>query len=198
MLSTRGEMAEKNEMRDSVSLQVRARRRSAVRAVSNGNPVAAPETESSEPLVGFGPHLVFDGYSCPPERIADVARVYQLLDHLPDRIGMTKIMPPYVFRHGASGAPGEGVSGFVLIAESHISVHTFLDRRFVNVDIFSCEKFDVEDAMSALKQEFAPRRVDWKLFDRGLEFPRHRARSRSIVARERRSVARTLGLEASS
>jgi S-adenosylmethionine decarboxylase len=110
---------------------------------------------------------------------------------------MTKIMPPYVFRHGVKGKVSEGLSGFVLIAESHISVHTFPGRRFVNVDIFSCENFDVEDALAALREAFAPRRVEWKLLDRGREFPKQIGPTRAIVERDRRIVARGLGLEAS-
>jgi hypothetical protein len=39
--------------------------------------------------------------------------------------------------------------------------------------------------------------VEWKLLDRGREFPKHIAASRAIVARDRRLVARELGLEAS-
>ena len=148
-------------------------------------------------MLGFGPHLVFDGFGCPSTRLGDLDALYGLLDSLPDRIRMTKIMPPYVFRHGVAGEASGGVSGFVLIAESHISVHTFPARRFVNVDIFSCEHFDVEDALAALREAFAPRRVDWKLLDRGLEFPKHIGPSRTIVERDRRLVARGLGLEAS-
>ena len=146
---------------------------------------------------GFGPHLVFDGFGCPLERLGDLDALYRLLDGLPDRIHMTKIMPPYVFRHGKRGDPAEGLSGFVLIAESHISLHTFPGRRYVNADIFSCESFDVEDALAALKEAFAPRQVEWKLLDRGREFPKHIAASRAIVASDRRLVARELGLEAS-
>ena len=41
------------------------------------------------------------------------------------------------------------------------------------------------------------RRVDWRLFDRGSEFPKHLADSRTVVSRDRRSLARGLGLEAS-
>jgi S-adenosylmethionine decarboxylase len=147
--------------------------------------------------LGFGPHLVFDGFDCPLNRLVDLDSLYQLLDGLPDRIHMTKIMPPYVFRHGTPGDPAEGLSGFVLIAESHISLHTFPARRYVNADIFSCEAFDVEDALEALGQAFTPQRVEWKLLDRGREFPKHIAASRAIVARDRRLVARDLGLEAS-
>ena len=148
-------------------------------------------------MLGFGPHLVYDGHGCPTTRLGDLDSLYGLLESLPDRIRMTKIMPPYVFRHGVPGQASEGLSGFVLIAESHISIHTFPARHFVNVDIFSCENFDVEDALSALREAFAPRRVDWKLLDRGREFPKHIGSTRSIVAGERRMIARGIGLEAS-
>jgi S-adenosylmethionine decarboxylase len=148
-------------------------------------------------MLGFGPHLVFDGYGCPAARLGDLDGLYQLLDSLPTRIKMTKIMPPYVFRHEAGASEPGGLSGFVLIAESHISVHTFPERKFVNVDVFSCENFDVEDALAAIKQAFSPRRVVWKLLDRGREFPKHIGQSRALVERDRRMVARGIGLEAS-
>jgi S-adenosylmethionine decarboxylase len=152
-----------------------------------------------EPAVerGFGPHLVFDGHGCPAERLSDLDGLYALLDRLPDQIGMTKIMPPYVFRHGRPGQPAAGLSGFVLIAESHISVHTFPDQGFANADVFSCEPFDAGIVLSALKKAFAPGRVEWKLFDRGREFPKNIGRSRATVLEDRWQVARNLGLEVS-
>jgi S-adenosylmethionine decarboxylase len=70
-------------------------------------------------MLGFGPHLVFDGHGCPATRPGSVEALDGVLDGLPERIGMTKIMPPNVFRHGVAGEGSEGVSGFVLIAESH-------------------------------------------------------------------------------
>ena len=146
-------------------------------------------------MLGFGPHLVYDGYGCPSDRLGNLSSLYQLLEGLPERIQMTKIMPPYVLRHTDEKGL-EGLSGFVLIAESHISIHTFPSRKFVNVDIFSCNNFDVGDALGELKSAFTPRRVDWKLLDRGLEFPKHIGPSRELMNRERRQVARGLGLEA--
>ena len=169
------------------------------RSQRNGSGPAKREPSAPDPSrleVGFGPHLVFDGSGCPVSRLDDLSRLYTLLERLPDRIHMTKIMPPYVFRHGSPGSAEEGLSGFVLIAESHISMHTFPFRRFVNVDIFSCEDFDVEDTLHALREEFQPQSVEWKLLDRGREFPKHLARSRAVVAHDRRTVARSLGLEA--
>ncbi len=123
-------------------------------------------------------------------------RLYRLLDGLPDRIHMTKIMPPYVLRHVNAQGQVTGYSAFVLIAQSHITVHTFPGRGYVSADIFSCENFDVEDALAALQETFRPQRVEWQLLDRGREFPRDIAGSRALVEQERRRVATALGLEA--
>jgi S-adenosylmethionine decarboxylase len=151
---------------------------------------------SENRMVGFGPHLLYQAYGCPAPRLDDLGGLYELLDQMPSRIRMTKIMPPYVLRHTDSRGRFIGYSGFVLIAQSHISVHTFPDQRFLNADIFSCETFDVGAALSILRAAFHPQKVDWRLLDRGREFPRDIAGSRALVEQERRRVATALGLEA--
>lgn len=167
-------------------------RASAVRAV----PLAIEEPDDpATGAVGFGPHLVFDGHGCPRTRLDDVGQLYHLLHRLPDDIGMTRIMPPYVFRH-ATGV-SEGVSGFVLIAESHISLHTFPAQGFVRADVFSCMPFDVERVLAALRRAFTPRRAEWQLVDRGREFPKSLGGSRAAVMVQRRVAAGRLGLEVS-
>ena len=62
--------------------------------------------------------------------------VHGFLDKLPDEIGMTKINGPHVMTYNGPKEEDWGVSGFVMIAESHISVHTFPDRSYVNIDVF--------------------------------------------------------------
>jgi len=146
-------------------------------------------------MTGFGPHLVYDGYGCPPERLTDLPALYHLLDALPERIHLTRIMPPCVFRHVAADER-EGLSGFVPVAGSHFSVHTFPNRRCFNLDIFSAGPFDVEDALAAIARTFAPRRVDWRLLDRGLGVPHALEPARPRAGAERRTaIARAMGLE---
>jgi len=168
-------------------------------AVAAPRRVAArsPRVAGCDVELGFGPHLVFDGYRCPEARLSDLDRTWEFLDRLPERIGMTKIMPPYVFRHAERDPAHEGLSGFVLIAESHISVHTFPSKRFVNADVFSCEPFDVQKVLAELKKMFSPTRMEWKLLDRGREFPKSIGQSRAAVAQDRWHVARSMGLEVS-
>jgi S-adenosylmethionine decarboxylase len=154
--------------------------------------IPLPRAIDSEPGVGFGPHLTFDGSGCPPRRLDRLESIYDFLHHFPDVIGMTRIMPPYVLRYA-----DRGLAGFVLIAESHVTVHTYPSAGRVMVDVFSCRAFDVERAVAEVRALFTPDRVEWKLLDRGREFPRSIAGSRDVVLRERRAMARAMGLEAS-
>ena len=145
-------------------------------------------------MAGIGPHLVFDGFGCPAGPLEDLQALELLLEGLPGRVHVTRLLPPHVIRHGVPG-PNAGLSGFVLIAGGHVSVHTFPKRKFVTVDVFASADFDVEDALRELTAAFRPKRVDWKLLDRGLEYPRHLGDNRQRVESDRRAVvARAMGL----
>ena len=60
-----------------------------------------------------------------------------------------------------------GVSGFVLIAESHISIHTFVERHYVNIDIFSCKDFDADQVIKDFSNRLQLAEVRTHLVDRG-------------------------------
>ena len=121
----------------------------------------------------FGPHLTIDASQCDGEKLRDHTYVYSVLDQLPGEVGMTKIMPPYVVTYREGKVPEDwGISGFVMIAESHISIHTFPEKDYVFIDIFSCKEFDVEKAMDLLVSAFNAKRVTTNVVQRGLDFPR--------------------------
>lgn len=115
-------------------------------------------------------HLIIDGYNGNVQKMQDVDFIQQLLDVYPSRIGMTKISPPKVSKYIGSKPEDWGVSGFVLIAESHISIHTFPERSYINIDIFSCKEFDAEEAIRDLQQRFGLSEVRSYILNRGLEY----------------------------
>jgi len=140
----------------------------------------------------FGPHLILEAYGCPKDLLGDLGLVSETLDAYPAQLDMTKIMPPYVFRYSGTVPDDWGVSGVVLIAESHISIHTFPDKGFVTLDIFSCREFDVDAAIDYFKSVFKPTSVEKQVLQRGREFPRSLARAGSIVESERERMAATV------
>lgn len=139
---------------------------------------------------GFGPHLMLDGYGCDKAKLEDLNLIYRILEELPTRIGMTRIMPPYVFKYSGVKPEDWGISGFVLIAESHISIHTFPEKTFVSVDIFSCKPFDPEFASDYLKGAFEMSKVECTVLDRGTEFPKELNGAARLVRANRRRIAR--------
>ena len=102
----------------------------------------------------FGPHLIIDGSHCDTRKLADRILVEQVLNDYPAAIGMTKIGGPYMFEYQAPDPAYSGVSGLVVIAESHIAIHTFPELDYFTMDIFSCKNFDHEKAIDYIRKRF--------------------------------------------
>ncbi|MFQ5860376.1 MAG: S-adenosylmethionine decarboxylase [Dehalococcoidia bacterium] len=115
-------------------------------------------------------HLIVDGYGGDVVRLWDADALRRFLDTCPESIGMTKISEPSVLHYQGSREEDGGVSGFVLIAESHISVHTFPVRRYVNVDVFSCRSFDAQRVLAEIRELFALEELRNWVLDRGVEY----------------------------
>lgn len=121
----------------------------------------------------FGSHVTIDASGCNKRKLASVTLVYDILNKLPDKIGMTKMTLPYVAKWLDKFSNGtEGISGFVMIAESHISIHTFPDQDYVFMDIFSCKGFDEEMAVKYLVNAFEATKYEKHIIKRGVDFPR--------------------------
>jgi S-adenosylmethionine decarboxylase len=129
---------------------------------------------------------MIDGYGCDNAKLQDIGLIYEFLSDYPDRIDMTKIMPPYVFKYEGKKPEDWGLSGFVLIAESHISLHTFPDKNYMSLDIFSCKEFDTERAVAYIKEAFSIKELDVNRLERGRNFPNNLGESARIVRDERR------------
>lgn len=112
-------------------------------------------------------HLVLDGNGCDIDKLADFNAVFNFLNDLPSELGMRKMTAPYVVRWHDKGAEKEGLTGFVTIAESHLSVHTFPDNGRVYADIFSCKQFDVKKVTEIFRRAFEPSKVVNKVVRKG-------------------------------
>jgi S-adenosylmethionine decarboxylase len=84
-------------------------------------------------------------------------------------MGMTKITQPNVLRYTGSKPEDWGVSGIVMIAESHLAVHTFPARGLIWADIFSCKDFDATTILEDLKARFHLRTMEVQTLKRELE-----------------------------
>lgn len=115
-------------------------------------------------------HLIIEGRGGDWHKLQDLPALYELLDTLPGRINMTKIMPPIVTRYVGVSPEDWGISGFVMIAESHISVHTFPESGEVSIDVFSCKEYDPIRVCQEMCDAFGLTETETCVLRRGLEY----------------------------
>lgn len=134
-----------------------------------GDPRAAREPQPGH----FGVHLMLDGYGGVPARLADPDVVHAWLEAMPRALGMRRLTWPFLIEVGRQSDkdPG-GLTGFVLIAESHLSVHTFPQRGFVSADIYTCQvDLDPRPVTARLVEAFGLDDLESQMVRRGTRYP---------------------------
>ncbi len=131
--------------------------------------------EEETPQTYFGEHITIDGYGGDAARLNDKDLVLSILNELPSLLEMKKLSEPEIYFAEGNGAkdPG-GWSGFVVIAESHISVHTFPGRQFVSADVYTCKnRMDVAFVERFFAEKFLLADIETNFIKRGTRYPNH-------------------------
>jgi len=124
-------------------------------------------------ICNFGEHFMIDGYGGSYDKLDDKSLLELALIELPDKLKMKKLSKPYVFKalDNKIKDPG-GWSGFVVIAESHISIHTFPARKFVSIDVYTCNNnIDREFIKKYFKKLFKLKDIEENFVKRGTRYP---------------------------
>jgi S-adenosylmethionine decarboxylase len=99
-----------------------------------------------------GMHLLVDLWGA--NRLDDPALIDQTLQNAALAAGAT-----ILHSHFHHFSPNGGVSGVVVLAESHISIHTWPERSYAALDIFMCGSCDPYRAIPLLETVFSPESV---------------------------------------
>jgi S-adenosylmethionine decarboxylase len=119
----------------------------------------------------FGRSLHADFYGVPVGLCDDLAFCYRLLEDMVDRLGMHKQSPPFLFHSPDDQFPDKaGLSGWVPLIESGISIHTLTKKGFVTIDIYTCGELDVEAAMAFLGERLRPESCESHFLIRGARY----------------------------
>src|SRR6266542_1749212 len=117
-------------------------------------------------------HVMIDLYGCSPSLLTNEALLHQVLDEYPEHIGMEKVSPVFLQDVQTSSPLDEGMSGFVIIATSHVSLHAWPHYGMVNIDIFSCEEFSTEKVVRFAMRMFQAKDVEVHTVERATRSPR--------------------------
>lgn len=108
-----------------------------------------------------GAHILADLWGA--QRLDDICYIEEALRKAIEVCGATLL---HIHLHPFG--EGCGVSGVAVLAESHISVHTWPERNFAAFDIFMCGSCNPENALPVLEEYFRPERLERSLQKRGV------------------------------
>lgn len=109
-----------------------------------------------------GAHLILDFWGA--KKLDDLKLMEETLRDCVTRCGATLL---HIHLHHFT--PNRGITGVAVLAESHISVHTWPERDFAAFDIFMCGQTRPEEAISILIRAFSPKKVNISEQLRGMQ-----------------------------
>jgi S-adenosylmethionine decarboxylase len=136
----------------------------------NSATVGGPQAEETGALDHFvqrdglcfaGTHLIIDLWGA--RRLDDIAFIETTLRQAVQLSGATLL---HIHLHHFT--PNAGVSGVAVLAESHISIHTWPERQYAALDVFMCGDADPYRAIAVLRDAFEPSAVQINDHKRGI------------------------------
>ena len=99
-----------------------------------------------------GAHLIIDLYEA--DRLDDIEHIEQTLRACVDAAQATLL---HIHLHHFE--PNGGVSGVAVLAESHISIHTWPENGYAALDVFMCGNAQPDECVPVLRKAFAPKNI---------------------------------------
>ncbi|KPK82570.1 MAG: hypothetical protein AMS25_01545 [Gemmatimonas sp. SM23_52] len=121
----------------------------------------APQEAATERAVLT--HVMVDMYGVDPETLNDPDQMGEILTGAAAAAILHPLAEPAVYRY-----PGQGLTVFLPIRESHFAIHTYPEYEYASIDIVSCALAErAERARDYLIDRLGPERVDSELVFRG-------------------------------
>jgi S-adenosylmethionine decarboxylase len=117
----------------------------------------------------IGSHWILEMYDCPPAVIDDLEHVRLALRDA------AKAARSTLLHEAAHAFEPQGVTALGLLAESHISVHTWPELGYAAADVFTCgEQATPKAACEHLATALQAGRYELRLIERGMATPLER------------------------
>jgi S-adenosylmethionine decarboxylase len=114
-------------------------------------------------MSALGRHILAEFYGCPAEMLNDPSRIER--DMMAAALEAGAEIRETVFHKFSP----QGVSGVVVISESHLAIHTWPEFGYAAVDIFTCgQTVDPWVSCNYLKQKFAAQNMTAREIKRGI------------------------------
>ena len=95
--------------------------------------------------MALGAHYLAEFYICNRSKINNIAFLEKIM------IEATELSGASIIKHFFHKFKPQGISGVVVIAESHFAIHTWPEHGYAAVDLFSCADLDFKAALNHIR-----------------------------------------------
>jgi S-adenosylmethionine decarboxylase len=111
--------------------------------------------------LNIGYHYIWDVHGCEESKISYEAFVSNLLYEIVGLLELSEVKSAF------KQFQPKGVTGFILLEESHISIHTWPEHKFAAIDLFSCKPIDTSSLEAYLLQSLNATHITESSIKRG-------------------------------
>ena len=129
------------------------------------SPAVGKAARIAPPRGGVGKELIVEIWEPSGVDLTDKDTIRAVLMRAVKSSGSTLIRSYFHRLH-----PG-GITGFLLLKESHISIHTWPEFGYAAIDFFTCGQADSYKALAEVEQAFLPKKVEVREIARGADGP---------------------------
>lgn len=115
-------------------------------------------------IAPLGRHVLADLYGCDAQLLANPAQIEHLLLGVALAAGATVLQSH--FHHFGED---QGVTGVLLLMESHISIHTWPEYGYAAIDLFMCGQAQIDAAMQYLQLQLSSESQTIQIVPRGAD-----------------------------
>ncbi|MDB4728389.1 adenosylmethionine decarboxylase [Saprospiraceae bacterium] len=109
----------------------------------------------------LGKHVILELYECEASLLSDPNSVSEIMQKAATIMGATVVES--AFHHFSP----LGVSGVVIIMESHLTIHTWPEYSYAAIDIFTCGDIQMDKGIDFLKEKLRSKKSEIKVLNRG-------------------------------
>ncbi len=110
----------------------------------------------------LGQHMLLEFYNCDPKALDDLPYVEEIMNQAARDCGATIVQSTF------HRFQPHGISGVVVIAESHLAIHTWPEYRYASIDLYTCgDTIQQMVAYRVLKDGFSAEAADIQHVERG-------------------------------
>lgn len=115
--------------------------------------------------MNYGKHLLVEVICQNKKYLSSKVFIKKFILDLISQLNLIAMAPPKLFKFPP---PGGGVTGFCVIAESHIAIHTWPEKNYFTFDIFSCRDFNEKNVENIIRRSFKIKTMHQQVLERGL------------------------------